>query len=98
MQAPRFGDRRPGTAAAPVHAGRFKHKRIRGRAGVKLRQQVRDEEPLCRACLAEGRTRATDEVDHIVPLSRGGSNARSNLQGLCDPCHKAKSDRERGRA
>ncbi|RSV15185.1 HNH endonuclease [Sphingomonas sp. ABOLF] len=95
VQPPRFGERRTGAAKPAVHAGRFKHKRIRGRAGVKLRKQVRDEEPLCRLCLAEGRTRATEQVDHIVPLSRGGSNERSNFQGLCKPHHDAKSASER---
>lgn len=98
VQPPRFGARRAGAPKPPVHAGRFKHKRIRGRAGVKLRKQVRDEEPLCRICQAKGRTRPTEEVDHIVPLSRGGSNERSNFQGLCKPCHQAKSDEERGRS
>jgi 5-methylcytosine-specific restriction enzyme A len=84
---PSLGRRKCGN----VHVGSFRHPRLRGRAGVRLRQQVRDEEPLCRRCLAEGRTRATAEVDHIRPLSRGGSNDRSNLQGLCAPCHLAKS-------
>jgi len=39
--------------------------------------------------------RAADEVDHIVPLSRGGGDERSNLQPLCRPCHAAKTARER---
>lgn len=36
------------------------------------------------------------EIDHIIPRSRGGGDARSNLQGLCKPCHSAKTKRERG--
>jgi len=31
------------------------------------------------------------EVDHIVPLALGGSDAMSNLQALCPRCHKAKT-------
>lgn len=62
-------------------------RRQRGRAGVAERQRIRAEEPLCRVCLAEGRTRPTTEVDHIVPLSQGGTDDRGNKQGLCDPCH-----------
>lgn len=59
---------------------------------------MRSEEPLCRVCLAEGRVSATAEVDHIVPLSEGGSGRRDNLQGLCGDCHDAKSKAERAAA
>ena len=31
------------------------------------------------------------EMDHIVPISRGGSNWPSNLQGLCPTCNRQKS-------
>lgn len=30
------------------------------------------------------------EIDHIVPLSRGGTEDRSNLQTLCASCNKKK--------
>ena len=32
-------------------------------------------------------------VDHIVPLSRGGSNFASNIQGLCISCNVVKKDK-----
>lgn len=71
-----------------------KHKRIRGRAGQKLRRLILSEEPLCRICKTEGRISATEIADHIIPLAQGGSNDRSNFQGLCGECHDAKSTRE----
>jgi 5-methylcytosine-specific restriction endonuclease McrA len=36
----------------------------------------------------------TYEVDHIVPLGKGGNNNPENLQSLCVSCHKTKTMRE----
>ena len=69
-------------------------RRLRGRAGQRDRAQVLAEEPLCRVCQVAGRVSAAVEVDHVVPLSRGGTEARSNKQGLCRACHRAKSAAE----
>jgi hypothetical protein len=33
------------------------------------------------------------EYDHIVPLSRGGSNTERNIELLCENCNRSKSDR-----
>lgn len=29
------------------------------------------------------------EVDHVVPLARGGGNEVANMRPLCAPCHRA---------
>ena len=33
------------------------------------------------------------EVDHILPVSKGGTNAPSNLQTLCFDCNRSKRDK-----
>lgn len=43
----------------------------------------------CQGCTAAGGPEGDAELHahHIVPLSMGGSNMRSNLITLCDECH-----------
>jgi 5-methylcytosine-specific restriction protein A len=49
----------------------------------RIRKQHLKVEPRCRLCQAPA-----TQVDHIQPLSRGGTHARSNLRSLCEPCHR----------
>ena len=42
-------------------------------------------------CEAKGLVSLSRELDHIVPLHKGGSNDQDNLQALCVPCHRAKT-------
>ena len=39
----------------------------------------------CQIC---GRTNTTLQADHIVPVSRGGTNNAGNLRMVCVPCHQ----------
>jgi hypothetical protein len=43
----------------------------------------------CREC------GSTEDIhfDHVIPWSRGGANTVNNIQLLCGPCNRAKSDR-----
>lgn len=92
-QPPVVGGRKPKVAWAPTPWG--KDKRKRGRAGVKERAEILAADPLCRPCLKQGRTRRATIVDHIQPLSWGGTDVRTNKQPICKPCHDAKSAEER---
>jgi hypothetical protein len=49
----------------------------------------------CNNCEELFRVDTRYEVDHILPVHRGGENGRYNLQALCVPCHKGKTERER---
>ena len=67
----------------PIHSDRLAKKRIpyRLRAEVLLRDSAR-----CRRC----RTPIRLEVDHIIPVSKGGKTEESNLQTLCRRCNRRK--------
>ncbi len=34
------------------------------------------------------------EVDHVIPISDGGTDDWDNLQGLCKPCHSKKGAKD----
>lgn len=61
--------------------------RLRGRAGMEQRQRRLNNEPLCRDCADKGMIEPATVPDHIVPLSKGGSDDDSNIRCLCTPCH-----------
>lgn len=62
-----------------------------------MREQRKQEQPLCVQCRDLGLVKLWDVLDHIVPLEEGGTNDPDNLQGLCHDHHNAKTERERQR-
>src|SRR6266436_6343174 len=67
----------------PTYEDRSAKRRIPDpvRAEVLLRDGAR-----CRRC----RTAVNLEVDHIIPVSKGGKTEESNLQTLCRRCNRRK--------
>ena len=68
---------------APTDEDRLARRRIPDplRAEVLLRDGAR-----CRRC----RSAVNLEIDHIVPLSKGGKTEQANLQTLCRRCNRRK--------
>ena len=64
---------------------------LTGRRLDRARALVFQYQPLCAVC----QRAPSVELDHIVPLSLGGSDDGDNLQGLCKACHREKTARER---
>lgn len=63
----------------------------------KIRAAVLRGEPLCRECrTVRGLLVPAEHVDHIKPLSQGGTHDLENLQPLCHSCHSAKTARQDG--
>lgn len=62
------------------------------------RQHISDEEQIFVWNRDRGRCVKCDsnenlEFDHIIPLSKGGSNTARNIQLLCQTCNRAKGDK-----
>jgi len=104
---PRLTTIKPRLQALPARlhaagAGRFsdpqrgsRHERGYGWAWDKLRQQILERDcGLCQPCAQAGRVTAAAAVDHKVPKAQGGTDAEANLQAICDPCHKVKTQIE----
>lgn len=84
-------------------ASRWEHKRevrtLTGRPWRRLRAAILQRDKyLCQRCLDLGRLTEAEEVDHTIPLSKGGTDHPSNLAAICVPCHRAKTATEGGKA
>ena len=69
--------------------------RIRGRRLQAVRKRILEREPLCRQCGTRGVLRAATEIDHVIPLSKGGADVDANRQPLCTQCNADKNHVER---
>lgn len=58
-----------------------------GREWKRIRDRYVKAHSLCERCLKEGRFTPVEEVHHILPVNRSGTNAESNLMSLCKSCH-----------
>lgn len=70
--------------------------RIRGWKLQQLRRRLFMANPLCAICHENGHCVVGVELDHITPISKGGTNDETNLQFLCAECHRAKTARDLG--
>jgi 5-methylcytosine-specific restriction endonuclease McrA len=64
------------------------------KAWLEFRAVQLRREPLCKHCLAAGRVTPATEVDHVVPLAKGG-DPFGETQNLCRTCHQLKTNAEK---
>jgi len=60
-----------------------------GRAWKRIRDRYIKAHPLCEECEKQGLIVPAEEVHHILPVSKGGTNDFDNLLSLCKRCHSA---------
>jgi 5-methylcytosine-specific restriction endonuclease McrA len=79
----------------PLHEiGEFNpalEKELRDHAFERAKNQ--DGEYQCACCGMKDKSRVFFQVDHIVPMNKGGKNVPENLQILCRKCNGTKGDR-----
>jgi len=94
---------RDGTGRCPKHPKQTwakrpeAAKRMTGRALQRARAELFARDPLCAECRRQGVVTLATQRDHVIPLEEGGQDVAANTQGLCEPCHDAKSKAERAR-
>ena len=67
-------------------------KKSRITAGVRSKVLARDAYR-CRHCGISADLGAVLHVDHLIPVSKGGTSDLGNLQTLCQDCNLGKSNR-----
>jgi 5-methylcytosine-specific restriction protein A len=71
--------------------------RLRGRKAVERRRLYLLRNPLCLICKREGKVTMATEVDHIIPLFKGGKDCyETNGQPICNHHHSIKSLEDMG--
>ena len=71
----------------------FLRQQERNRLTVRMRAQIlKRDQYRCRMCGATPDHGATLHVDHIFPVSRGGTTTPDNLQTLCQDCNLGKGN------
>ena len=65
-----------------------------GRMPRRFKQrQFAKQHGLCAGCRGKHKIEQLT-IDHVCPVSNGGTNAEANLQLLCMPCNSSKGDRD----
>ena len=77
-----------------VAAKYYRRIQLKRNVSVRTRHKILERDGFkCLDCGATPASGALLEVDHITPISKGGSNDPSNLRTLCSDCNRGKSDR-----
>ena len=63
----------------------------------KIRNAFVKNHPICELCKRKNILIPTEEVHHVIPLSKGGSNDEENIMALCKSYHSRITATEGGR-
>lgn len=82
--------------AANHREARAVYRHLRRAAGTVSKGDITRLEKLQRGCCAICRAslNGSREIDHVVPVKKGGASNFTNLQLLCRPCNRSKGARD----
>ncbi len=69
----------------------FAHEKRRAMTPRRIAEIFARDDGRCQCCKRKLRAGDDYEVDHIIALSKGGSDDDTNLQILCSGCHAIKT-------
>jgi 5-methylcytosine-specific restriction protein A len=75
---------------------RIESKRTTGSKWMAIRERVLRITPHCVECYNQGKVTPAQEIDHIIPLFKGGTDDMDNLQALCQSHHADKTRADLG--
>ena len=82
-----------------ANQGKTAAQRGYGAAWQKTRKQILKRDGyLCQPCKQRGLIVPAEMVDHRINKKAGGTDAPSNLESICRPCHAIKTQAEAKRA
>jgi 5-methylcytosine-specific restriction endonuclease McrA len=88
--ARRFRERHPLKGRMTAQNRRALRRGLKGKQTSQgIAELFRLQKNKCGYCRAD-LTKVSFHIDHITPVSKGGSNERKNLQILCQPCNSRK--------
>lgn len=67
---------------------------LNGWEAQRIRERIRERDGYC--CKSCGRAELKGQIDHVIPLDKGGTEDDSNLQLLCHSCHVDKTNQDNG--
>jgi 5-methylcytosine-specific restriction protein A len=74
-----------------------RHDRGYGTAWDKLRRHIMQRDKhLCQPCKRASMITPAQQVDHIIPKAKGGTDDEDNLQAICKTCHEGKTIQDSG--
>lgn len=84
-----------GKAHRKIWSSEGEKRKLRGRPWARLRAKIlKRDQMMCQCEKCKGKRLVAHEVDHIKPLSQGGTDDEWNLRAMNRECHLTKSKRE----